>query len=467
MAQHLSIRVPWKDNGYNGLVCDKPCYNNACLRLKNIAGNRDDELEDGLKGCLIKGHEAEIPCLGEGGCFMSSETYIKETIHPYQKTSKQHKHFLPTQLAYPPFSLPARPFAWTMLNKDGDKQYFKKLVEKYCIDFDEDEEPDLGFETNWIQDAENQRSIFKEFYTDVKIDKSLVIPYAKQVPFIEDTKRIVMGIGWVKSITEPPEHKHTNAGSLRSILWETMIGHSIREDGEDGFLLPYSELMDYAKVHPEFDIRTATVFVDDEYFDEFSYATEHASHDAVISVLLQTIKALRVIKDCGIPGNWKHCIKWTKARLEEVWLDRGPYPGLGTMLRVAGLSCGHIMAREIKAKVSDLSQYEAVVRQALGEPKQFFSKKIQGLLRFKTKNVQAILQLQGERKALYWLLARVALKEEQARVIYDDAQRQKAGLALTDKEILENPYILYEKTRNLLPENIIPLKVIELYIHQT
>lgn len=60
MAQHLSIRVPWKDNGYNGLVCDKPCYNNACLRLKNIAGNRDDELEDGLKGCLIKGHEAEM-----------------------------------------------------------------------------------------------------------------------------------------------------------------------------------------------------------------------------------------------------------------------------------------------------------------------------------------------------------------------------------------------------------------------
>ena len=64
MAQHLSIRVPWKDNGYNGLVCDKPCYNNACLKLKNIADKRDDELEDGLKGCPIKGHEAEIPCLG-------------------------------------------------------------------------------------------------------------------------------------------------------------------------------------------------------------------------------------------------------------------------------------------------------------------------------------------------------------------------------------------------------------------
>ncbi len=71
MAQHISVRVPWKDNGYTGYVCDKPCYNNACLRLKNIADSRDDSLEDSLHGCPILGHEEEIPCLSEGGCFMS------------------------------------------------------------------------------------------------------------------------------------------------------------------------------------------------------------------------------------------------------------------------------------------------------------------------------------------------------------------------------------------------------------
>lgn len=80
MAQHLSIRVPWKDNGYSGLVCEKPCYNNSCLRLKNIAENRNDELENSLKGCSIVGHETEIPCLSEGGCFMSADSYIKKTI---------------------------------------------------------------------------------------------------------------------------------------------------------------------------------------------------------------------------------------------------------------------------------------------------------------------------------------------------------------------------------------------------
>ena len=52
MAQHISIRIPWKDNGYNGLVCEKPCYNNACLRLKNIAENKDDLFEEELAEML-------------------------------------------------------------------------------------------------------------------------------------------------------------------------------------------------------------------------------------------------------------------------------------------------------------------------------------------------------------------------------------------------------------------------------
>ena len=34
-----SIRIPWKDNGYSGLICEQPCLNNACLRLKNIVSN--------------------------------------------------------------------------------------------------------------------------------------------------------------------------------------------------------------------------------------------------------------------------------------------------------------------------------------------------------------------------------------------------------------------------------------------
>ena len=54
MAQHLSIRIPWKDNGYSGLICEQPCLNNACLRLKNIVSNsvvKDLSQYDADMGC--------------------------------------------------------------------------------------------------------------------------------------------------------------------------------------------------------------------------------------------------------------------------------------------------------------------------------------------------------------------------------------------------------------------------------
>ena len=45
MAQHISIRVPWHDDGWKGSVCKEPSANMACLKLKNIMENRDDAFE--------------------------------------------------------------------------------------------------------------------------------------------------------------------------------------------------------------------------------------------------------------------------------------------------------------------------------------------------------------------------------------------------------------------------------------
>lgn len=462
MAQHLSVRVPWKDNGYNGFVCNKPCYNNACLRLKNISGSRNDELEEKLSGCPIKEHETEIPCLSEGGCFMSPDSYVKVTVHPYkERNRKTHGHFLETELVYPPFSLPARPFGWTMLRKANDDN-ISNLVRRFAIDYDFDREPDLSFTTNWVQDAANQRAIFKTFFEDVQIGSSLVIPYAKQVPFIDDAKRVVMGIGRITSITEPPEHKHTDAGNLRSILWETMLGHSIRDERKDGFLLPYREMMEYASEHPDFDMRTVTVFAEDDYFDEFSYATEQLSYDAVISVLLQMIKALEIIRDC-IPGNWNECIVWAKQRLEEVWRDRGPFPGLGAMFSAIGFQRGEVIAKEIKKHIDDLSRYEEVAEAAFSAPRKYFSQKVLSVL--DKTSLDTFRSLPVERRQLFWLLARMSLTETQACCAFYPEARKKIGFMCSDAEIIKNPYILYEKTRRASFEMVIPVKKIDMAVY--
>ena len=465
MAQHISIRIPWKDNGYDGKVCNKPCFNTSCLRLKNIAENRDDEKEDAMRGQPICGHEAEIPCLSEGGCFMSPEKYVKMTIHPYAKNNSQtHGHFRETELVYPPFSLPARPFSWTMLTKgSGDHtQKIEDFAERKGIEFHPEFEPDLSFETNWIQDARNQRAIFRAFYEDVLPNKSLVIPYAKQVPFIDDAKRVVMGIGYVTSLTEPPEHNHTEDGDLRSILWETMVGHSIRDDRKNGFLLPYREMMAYAEEHPEFDMRSVTVFAEEEYFDEFSYATEWVSYDAVISVLLQTIKALEVIKPCGIHGNWAECITWAKERLQEVWQERGTFPGLGFMLEAANFKCGERIAKEIKKIRPGDSDFQTEFYNIMQRPETFLKEDL--LQSIGKTELQTFMDLSDDRKQLFWLLSRITLSEEQANVLFHPEERQKYGITLTDRQILENPYVLFENTVGMDDNLKVAIKKIDMAV---
>lgn len=223
-----------------------------------------------------------------------------------------------------------------------------------------------------------------------------------------------------------------------------MIVHSIRNDRKDGFLLPYHEMMKYAETHPDFDIRSITVFAEDEFFEEFSYATEHLSYDAVISVLLQMLKALEIIKDC-IHGNWQDCINWITARLSEVWIDRGPFPGLGAMLCAVGFKFGIVLANDIKNSIGDGEHYEVYVTKALKNPQEYFSPEIASSVG-KTEQ-GAFFALSSERKALFWLLARLSLNVEQANVLFNGAYREKERIKCSDREIIENPYLLYERTR--------------------
>lgn len=464
MPRHLSVRVPWKDNGYEGLVCSKPCYNNACLRLKNIAENRNDDAEEKIKGCPIKGNEEILPCVQEGACFMSSDTHTTTTIHPYKANNpKTHGHFLETELHFPPYSLPARPYRWMMthMGKQHGNENINMLAERYGIDFDPDIEPALGFESGWVQESANHRAIFKTFYEDIEFGKSLVFPYAKQVPFIEDPKRVVLGVGYITSMVEPPEHNHTDEGTLRSCLWETMLGHSIRNDRKNGFLMPYREMMEYAKEHPEFDMRSITIFAEDEYFEEFSYATEHLSYDAVIDVLLQMVSALGIIKGC-IPGNWDECIRWTKERLKEAWLDRGPFPGLGSMLYACGFKRGEMLANEAKKQIKDQSKFEDEFYGLIQNFDKYFSDKVKEVTGDTEKEI--LLSLSAERKELFWLLSRLSLSPDIASIIFYEESRQKNGIYCSDAEILENPYILYERTRRCAEDNRISVRKIDMAV---
>lgn len=441
MSQHISIRVPWHDHDWDGTVCADPTSNNACLRLPNIAKNRDDKAEIAICGQCMAEHVEDLSCVGEGACFMSPCEIVKETIHPYKKNKNNestHGHFRLTDITYPAYSFPARPFAWMM------KENIEQWKDVYNIDYQSEREPKLSFYNPWVQEGENQKAIFDYFYGDIVENESLCIAYAKQVPFVEDTRRVVIGIGHVKKIIPAVEHNHTNENSLRSMTWETMICHSIRENHEDGFVIPYRQMMEYAETHPDFDMASITVFAPDDAFDQFSYATEHVSYDAVIDVIQSCMKAFSVINEC-LDEDYTNVLEWLNRELLKVWEDRGAFPGLGAMLYALGISQGVIIAKRMQENMEKDCDIWERLDALIDNPKNY----LEPLL---AKVISPIMQetwkkMPDERKTLFRLLSRFSIGIEQADILFNENERKKNDINCTDKEIIKNPYVIYERTR--------------------
>ena len=439
MPQHISLRVPWHDHGWDGTVCADPQNNNACLRLRNISESRDDKAEAAICGQCMADHADKLSCIGEGACFMSSQEVIRITEHPYKKSSPTtHGHFLPTEIRYPAYSFPARPFAWLM------RDNLLAVKDAYNIDFQQEREPHLRFNTIWVQDAENHKAVFDYFYHDVKENESLCIAYAKQVPFVEDSRRVIVGIGHVKKVIPAVEHNHTNAGALRSLIWETMICHSIRPNHEDGFVIPYQQMMEYAKSHPDFDMSSITVFAPEDAFNEFSYATEHVSHDAVIDVLQSCIKAFDIINSC-LDEDYSNVLEWLNRQLAQVWEDRGAFPGLGAMLCALAIPQGILIAKRIQERTDAKEDLWNVLDAVFESPQKYLepmlAKAFTPVIQKTWRNMPA------QRKTLFRLLSRFSLSIDQASVLFFENERSKQSILCSDQDIIENPYIIYEQTR--------------------
>lgn len=442
--KHLSIRVPWHDNGWNGCICNNPKENTSCLRLKRISTKKNEDLEEYAGKSFDELEEKHYPpCVLERVNFMSPKSFEKTITHPYYKTSPEtHGHFLPTNLRFPPYSSPALPFRWMLRDTDIHRQF--------QLHYDEDKEPELKFSTSWIQQKDNQSERLTCFFDHVKINKSLCFFYAKQIPFVEDSRRVLIGVGRVKNISDIVEYKSNNTSKLRSVLWERMVHHSIRPDFEDGFILPYREMDNYFKDNPDSDPSQFVAFAPEEKWLEFSYATEHVSNDGAIDSLLSLKSALENIKK-QFPGNWDYCIKWIHDRLSEIWKLRGAFPGLGTALTAFGIRLGIFVAFEILEKIKENEDPWPLIEEMFSEPTKYLSprlaKQIDGILCKTWKN------LPSKRKQLLHLISRFDLSVEQAKLIYIGEERKKYDITYTDEELIANPYLIYESTRFLNDED--------------
>ena len=138
-----------------------------------------------------------------------------------------------------------------------------------------------------------------------------------------------------------------------------------------------------------------------------------------------------------------------------MWQARGPCPGLGAALTAFGVSEGTLLAHAIQSRISHNDDPWLLADRWLRNP----SSDREASARVSPVISKAWGSLDAQRRALLVLLSRFDLTIDQATRFYQPTERDKAGIGISDDELLANPYLIYERSR--LSPNPVGVRVID------
>lgn len=446
MHHHLTIRVAWHDQKWNGTICRAPKRNAYCLALDRIREERDDDAEERLAGKRWDelSPEEMPPCLAEGAGFMTPHGWRRVFRHPYtenRKAAATHGVLKPTAVPVPEFSTFAVPFWWLL--RENQKEIESGTTEALPTD------EDAPFPTPWVFGSSRQEALLEQMFGRVTDDVSLVFFYCKEGhPLGDRFPRLVVGAGRVLKRGKLLRYESSSDDTYP--LWDRLITHSIRPDGVDGFLLPYH---DYTAstgdpIEDERRLRLLeeiAVDVEATHTRAFSYAAELAKPDAALSVLVRCLEAVRRIREHKIvDGPWSEREDWLNAQIAATWKDRGAFPGFGSALEALGLRLGTALSHELLSSgaVKPEDDPWPIVGEILSghrNPPQRAYEADLDATRATWKSLSA------QRRNLLMLLSRFALTPKQARRWFERSERGAAlATMVEDPEILANPYRIAE-----------------------
>jgi hypothetical protein len=455
-VRHLSARVPWHDQKWNGKTCKNVLDNSFCRILPLVDAKKDPTTEPCNE--IISDHY-QPPCVSERGTFMSDTEFVRRVVHAYKERGNPlFQDFGPCYFQHKPYSFNAIPFKWLMkspakpnFNYDHtDRPHRSVKAKEFEVDYKPELEqvidPKLGWEGNiWVQSAANQKALLDTFFGCLQKDKSLVFFYAKHTPLSELNERIIVGVAKV-SADPGPILEYTfpkNYTGHTSYPWDRRIQHSLRPDeGSVGILLPYHDLLKKVdEEKSEIDFSEFVVRAPDRV--QFSYAAELVEHDTAIDALLAIAESLRKCSDfLGVSYHTQ--LDWIDAEISRIWEMRGAFPGLGPVLSAIGIESGNSIAWEIERHIlnkdGDLLKQNpwTIFEESLEEPEKYLGKR--GMALFTRTVKTKWTNKPANKRNLCKFLSRCQLNNEQAEHLYS------SNVNFVD-DVLANPYRLYEDNR--------------------
>ena len=356
--KHISIRVPWHDNKWNGRVCDCPTNNPFCMMLKNICDAKKCEKEESVASKEWRNLSVdELPaCKGENGGFMNEKPYKRKFTHVYQYSSSDipQKKLFPKIIDIPEYSFMGVPFRY--LSRDSGDY----LNDRYPF-FSEDE--DAPFSTGWVFGRQRQYDILNWYRSNIKVGESLVTFYCKNGnPVDEDSRRIIIGLGEVSSVN--PILEFDSAINKPYPFWELMMTHTIRTNlsKSKGFLLPYHEYLeldeavirDKAGISKNQAIHDIKLTLDklgnsDKILNELSYGCEYVSDHSMLIILNAASQCIENVKKHRlVGGDWDRQLRWIDEKVAQVKSLIGPFPSFAEGLRALGFNYAYLIEQDLR-----------------------------------------------------------------------------------------------------------------------
>jgi exodeoxyribonuclease V alpha subunit len=433
---HISARLAWHMDGWNGHVCRNPASNVHCVGNYSYPGPLIREKRD-----LAWESQPDVAgrsCSKVNGippCIYSVNAFGGEALTAYADIP---------QWLYPPGSRKEWPMPPATISIWPYEQMYRDEVSR-------------GSRFGQKYDYERRLEYAKEYFAQVDEGKSLIFYYANYSnPFSEEDERkyVVVGMSRVKKLGDFQFHDDIPSDVAEqyggAYVWQMNVTSTYPDEG---LRLPYHLYLEQPGVAERF------LFVPDNPRN-FKYATRHISDDDALDLVERFIEITATLQELGDTSeDWSLRRDWLRSLIAELWDARGLFPGLPEVLHHVGF---HAAIPYFKRKVEAGEEKDAraaifaFLRGEGGPPREL------DLSDEDAKRLARSWRLRDddERHLLEDVLPRFDLAREQISRILGDG-RQGWGIHASLGEVASNPYVLSEQYVGDGPDDTIAFSKID------
>ena len=435
MTVHITARLAWHDDGWNGRICEKPDCNTYCIGRQSypgdvIARERNLEIETINAGESL----SELPGSELPPCVYSINAFGLDSIKGYSN---------------PP----------DFFHEGAQRTEWDIPSSTICVWPYEDMYSENVYDEAGRLNNDRRSANADETFGKLENNKSLIFYYANYSnPFSEEDRPryVLIGVSRIKEVggrlvydDVSNKIRERYAGGM---IWARNISSHYPEEG---LRLPYHKYRD----DPETLARFA-VFPENPR--TCKYGGRLISNDDAIGMLEQILSSVYELKNIGDDSeNWDDREHWILGQIADLWSKRGLYPGLLEVMRFLGADSAIAPARQLaeagKSKKAHELFFNAVDKQIEATELQLTDKKLNRIIR------QWKLKPEPVRSLLRDILCRIDFNLIQIKRIVSENTQQRETYSLPNDvaEPIENPYLLCECYVGDNPDDTIPWSTVD------